>query len=73
MNNYGTLKDLLNLLNDNTYIDVFNRCTNLWYCNYTVGELNEKINDFDFEIQIIDIKINSHGVDVTIANDIEIL
>lgn len=73
MNNYGTLKEFLNLLNGNVYIDVFNRFTNLWCCNYTVEELKEKINTFDFDIQIIDIKINRCGVDVTISNDIEIL
>jgi hypothetical protein len=73
MNNYGTLKNLLNLLKNNLYIDVFNRFTNLWYCNYTVGELKEKINTFNFDIQIIDIKINGCGVDVTINCDLEIL
>lgn len=73
MNNYGALKDLLNLLKNNSYIDIFNRFTNLWYCNYTVGELKEKIITFDFDIQIRDIKINGCGVDVTIDLDIEIL
>lgn len=73
MNNYGTLQNLLSLLDENAYIDVFNRFTNLWYCCYTIKELKEKLIDFTFEINIVDIKINPCGVDVTIDSDIEIL
>lgn len=71
MENYGTLKNLFEILKKDTMVDLFNRYTNLWYFS-TVGYFEERISGIDRDINIIDIKIGHKGLDITISEDIEL-
>ena len=71
MENYGTLKNLFEILKEDTMVDLFNKYTNLWYFS-TVGFFKEKFSDFDNDFEVLNIKIGHKGIDITISADIEL-